>query len=362
MRILHILPKLEPSWALQQLLLLQEQLPDVEFESQVVILADEPSEFRDSPALAVSRIGRHRAFDPAAFRRLKAEITAHDPDIVHVWNWRTNRLGQLAAVSAGARRIVASQHRDMKFRGWVDERLDRWLAQRSAAIVVNHAEIRDVLVRQGISAEKVTVIPSGIRNTHPASVERGELLAELGLPSNSRLIGTVGRLVPEQRLKDLIWALDLLKVVRDDVHLLVVGDGPHRGRLERFRRQVQIDDKVHFLGMRDDVERLRPHWDAFCLAREDAGQPLALLEALTWGVPVVAADVPGTHELIRTGENGFLVRVGDRAGFARAMSKLLDDRELALRIGATARSSLSGEFGPQAVAARYASLYRQVAA
>src|SRR5205823_13545881 len=126
---------------------------------------------------------------------------------------------------------------------------------------------------------------------------REELLNELHLPSGSRLVGAVGRLWPQKRLKDLIWATDLLKSTRDDTHLLIVGDGPQRSRLERYAEQNAVLDRVHFLGERADVPRLMPNFDCLWLGSEYEGQSNAILEAMLAGVPVIATDIPGNGDL-----------------------------------------------------------------
>ncbi len=163
-------------------------------------------------------------------------------------------------------------------------------------------------------------------------------------------------------MKDLIWAADLLKVIRPDVHLLVIGDGPHRDRLIRFRRQVVIEDKVHFLGERDDVAQMMPHFDALWLGSEYEGLPNVIMEAMSHGVPVVATDIPGNRDLVVPGETGFLVPVGDRAGFARLTNKLLDNRELAQRLGEAGRQRVLNEFSVPRMVERHTALYRELLA
>ena len=161
---------------------------------------------------------------------------------------------------------------------------------------------------------------------------RRQLLAELGLPADSRLVGLVGRLWPQKRVKDAIWATDLLKVIRDDVHLLVIGDGPQRDRLRRYRDQCRIRDKVHFLGERGDVPRFLPHFDVLWSTSGYEGQSNVILEAMAAGVPVVATDIPGTRELVVAGR--------DRLSGARRRSgrvcqvdqRLLNDASLAAQL------------------------------
>lgn len=220
--------------------------------------------------------------------------------------------------------------------------------------------MRDFHVRHGLPAEKIRVIANGVLPAGPTSTSRRQFLAELGLPERSRLIGLVGRLCPRKRIKDAIWAADLLKVIRQDVHLLVIGDGPHRNRLCRFRDQVRIRDKVHFLGHRGDVVQMMPHFDVFWSTGAYEGQNNAVMETMAAGVPVVATDVPGTRDLVVPGTTGYLVPVGDRAGIARYANKLLDDADLARRLGQAGRERMQREFSVEEMVSRYAELYGEL--
>ncbi len=176
------------------------------------------------------------------------------------------------------------------------------------------------------------------------------------------MIGAVGRLWQQKRLKDLIWATDLLHVLRDDMHLLVIGDGPQRELLERYARQCQVADHVHFLGMRNDVPRLMPHFDVLWLASGFEGLPNVVMEAMAAGVPVVASDIPGTRELVVIRETGYLVPVGDRAAYARFAHKILEDPALQARLGEAGRKRIASEFTVDAMVAAHAALYRELLA
>ena len=209
-------------------------------------------------------------------------------------------------------------------------------------------------------AEKLRLIYNGVPPAAPSTSTREELLAELGLPANARLVGAVNRLWPQKRLKDLIWATDLLKVIRDDVHLLIIGDGPQRKALERFTRHCAVGDKVHFLGIRHDVPRLMPHFDLLWLASGYEGLPNVVMEAMAAGVPVVASDIWGNRELVVHEETGYLVTVGDRAGFGRWANKILDEPDLARRLGAAGQQRVTNEFSVTAMIDKHAALYREL--
>lgn len=365
LRILHVIPTLDRSGAEKQLTLLARGLPPSEFDVHVCALTRAGPLAAELAAAGVplTVIGKSAKIDPAAFWRLKRHMLALRPDLVQTWLFAANSYGRAAALAAGVPRIVASERCVDPWKVWHELAIDRWLAARTDRIVVNSSGVRDFYVRHGLPAGKFAVIRGGISpEPAPAQVKQGldraELLAELRLPPEARLLGAVGRLWPQKRIKDLIWAADLLKVVRDDAHLLIIGDGPHQARLERFRRQVRIEDKVHFLGHRADVPRLLPHFDVLWLASEYEGLPNVVMEAMAAEVPVVATDIPGNRDLVRPGETGFLVPLGDRAAFARRTKQILEDPELGRRLGVAGRRRVMSEFTVEQMVEGHVRLYR----
>lgn len=361
-RVLHIIPSLDRSGAEKQLTLLATHLARDEFDPHVCALTRSGPYEADLRAsgVPVTLIGKAHKADPSAFFRLKRHIATVRPELVHTWLFAANSYGRAAALAAGVRHLVAAERCVDPWKRWHELAIDRWLARRTERIVINSPGIRDFYVRHGLPEEKFVVIPNGIDPPPPATLSRDALLAELGLPPQARLIGAVGRLWPQKRVKDLIWAADLLKVIRDDVHLLIVGDGPHRRRLEQYRRQVRIEDKVHFLGHRSDVSRLMPHFDLLWLGSEYEGLPNVIMEAMAAGVPVVASDIAGNRDLVVPGETGYLVPLGDRAALARQANKLLDDAALSRRLGAAARRRILDSFSVERMVDRHARLYREL--
>jgi glycosyltransferase involved in cell wall biosynthesis len=363
-RILFIIPTLDRSGAEKQLALLAPALQQEGFDVHVCALTrggpyEEPLQAAGIP---VRVIGKRWKLDPPAYWRLKAHVAALRPDIVQTCLFAANAYGRAAALAAGVKHIVGGERCIDPWKQWHELAIDRYLAKRTEAIVVNSSGVRDFYVARGVPAEKFRLIPNGVGPAPPSDTTRTELLAELGLPAETRLIGAVNRLWPQKRVKDLIWAADLLKVIRDDVHLLIIGDGPHRDRLERYRKQVQISDRVHFLGTRNDVPRFMPHFDCLWLASAYEGMPNAVMEAMACGVPVVATDIPGNRDLVIHGETGYLVPKGDRAGIARHTNRLLDDAALAQRLGANGRERIANEFSVERMVAAYATLYRAMIA
>ena len=373
-RILQIIPTLDRCGAERQLTLLAGGLPREEFEVHVCALTRGGPLQQDLEAagVPVTTIHKRWKIDLRAYARLKRLIAAFRPELIHTWLFAANVYGRLAGRACGVARLVAAERCVDSWKGWLQLAIDRRLARFTTRIVANSPGVRDFYLAHGLPEEQFEVIPNGVVPAPPSAISRQQLLADLSLPDDARLIGLVGRLWPQKRVKDAIWAADLLKVIRGDVYLLVIGDGPHRARLETFRDQVVIRDKVLFLGPRDDVPNLLPHFDVLWSASAFEGQSNTIMEAMAAGVPVVATDIPGTRDLIVHGTSGYLVPTEGRPaalatvntsvakGLAKYTNVLLDDPALARRIGEAGRRRMLDEFGVDRMVARYADLYRRL--
>lgn len=361
-RIVQIIPTLVRGGAEKQLVLLARGLAREAYDVQVITLtAGGPLAADLAEAnIPVTAIDKRWKLDPTAFSRLVGELRRLRPALVHTWLFAANAYGRAAALRAGVPHIVGAERCVDLWKSWHELAIDRYLARRTDRVVVNSSGVRDFYKVNGIAAEKFVVIPNGVPAARESNVSRAELLEELKLPSHAKLIAAVGRLWPQKRIKDLIWAADVLKVIRDDLHLLIIGDGPLADRLRRFRRMCHIEDRVHFLGQRNDVPRLMPHFDVLWLGSAYEGQPNSVMEAMSAGVPVVATDIPGTRDLVLHDETGFLVPVGDRAAFARYTERILNDADLARRLGAAARERMLREFSVERMVERHVALYREL--
>ncbi len=362
-RLLQIIPTLDRAGAEKQMSLLVRHLDPSRFEPHVCVLTRSgplEGELR-AAGIPLHLVGKRRRVDLAAYLRLRRVIRQVRPDIVQTWLFAGNSYGRVAAREARVPVIVASERCvDLWKAGW-QFAIDRLLCRWTDAIVVNSPAVRDFYVQHGLPAEKFAVIPNAVElppEKPPCS--REELLKELGLPTQTRLVAVIGRLWPQKQIEDAIWAADLLKVIRDDVHLLVIGDGPERDRLLRFRDQVEIADRVHFLGHREDVPRILPHIDVLWSTSRYEGQSNTILEGMAYGRPIVATDIPGTRDMIIPGKTGFLFPVGDRAALARFTQQLLENPALANEIGQTARQFVAENFSLQRMVAQFQELYERL--
>lgn len=364
-RILQIIPTLDRCGAEKQLCLLARDLPKNQFDVHVCALTrgGPLQDTLSSAGIPLTIIGKKWKIDPFAYRRLVKLIRELEPDIVHTWIFAANAYGRQAAIAAGVKHIVAGERCVDSWKRWHEFAIDRRLARRTDRIVTNSTGVKAFYVHHGLPADKFSVIPNGVDATSPPPLlSRAEFLREFGLPGDARVIGCVNRLWPQKRVKDLIWSSDLLKVVRDDTHLLVIGDGPQRWRLEQYTEQIECLDRVHFVGQRADVASLLPHFECLWLGSQYEGQSNAIMEAMSAGIPVVATDIPGNRDLVVHDQTGYLVPIGDRAAIASWTKVLLEDRDLATRLGQAGHQRMRDEFTVERMVQRYVDLYTQIVA
>ncbi len=165
---------------------------------------------------------------------------------------------------------------------------------------------------------------------------------------------------PAKRVKDLIWAFELIRVMHREVVFVIVGDGPERARLEQFAHSLEIGTRVKFLGHRDDAQRLLPALDVFWLASDFEGLSNSIMEAMAAGLSVVASDIAPNRELVVHGQTGYLAPVGDRVAFAQLAERLLVDPVLASQFGTAGRQRIASDFSIARMVNGYAQIYREV--
>lgn len=359
-KLMLVIPTLVQGGAEKQLSLLAMGLDRERFDVRVVVLTHSgPWEkpLREA-GIEVELIGKRWKIDPFALRRLRRAMREFRPDIVHTWLFAANSYGRWAALQEGVPVVLGGERCVDPWKRDYELRIDRYLARRSTKLIANSSGVVGFYEQHGIAADKFVVIPNGIdARTIDRECSRRQLLEATGLPSEAKLIVAVGRLWPQKRIKDLIWATDLVHCVRDDVHLCVIGEGPERWRLERYASQVKIASHVHFLGHRADAAELVAGADLFWIGSGFEGQSNALMEAMRAGCCVVASDIPGNRDLVEDSVTGRLFPVGDRAALAKASLELLSDSSLAGRLGEQARAWIERECSVEKMIKAHEQLY-----
>lgn len=361
-RILHIIDALQLGGDAKQMLLLSQALVAEGWDVHVAALASRGGFERHFAAarIPVTTVGRRWPVDPLADLALSRHVARLRPDVVHTWDTIPGLLGPIVNRQNGRPRIIAGVYRIRRATPSWEWLVHRRFARHVDCFVSNSPTVRDWHAARGLPAKKFTIIPSGLKYDCPPprsgealrplglavaregrlanNTSRNQLFHELDLPPDARLIGVVGRLTRDKRVKDLIWAADLLRVLHDNLRVLIIGDGPQREQLVRYARLASDLDHIRFLGERDDVDRILPHLDVLWNASENTGQSLAILEAMAAGVPVIASDTPTNRELILENETGFLIPLHTRAGRAaraRHTDQIFNDPSIAVRLSAS---------------------------
>jgi glycosyltransferase involved in cell wall biosynthesis/CelD/BcsL family acetyltransferase involved in cellulose biosynthesis len=294
------------------------------------------------------------------WRALWARLRRERIDVLHAHKFGSNVWGTLVGRAARVPVVVAHEHM-WSFSGQRLRRfLDRHLIARGsdAFIAVSRESRRRMIELERIPPADVTYIPNGIPPA--ADGDPTKLRRELGIGPDDPLVGAVAVLRPEKAIDVLIRAAALLGEQFPSLRVAIAGDGPERAALEALAADLGAGDVVRFLGMRADVPDVLAGLDVAVLCSTFEGGPLALMEYMRAGKPIVATRVGGIPELIDDGVHGLLVDSGDHQQLAAAIGRLLADREQAARLGAHARERQRREFDADRMVRELERLYEDL--
>ena len=287
----------------------------------------------------------------------------HELDLVHVHYAVPNAVSAVLARQIAAPRplpVVTTLHgTDITLVGNDPSYLatTRWGIQQSDRVTTVSRALERATRDQLEIERPIEVIPNFIDpSRHRRAFESGGR-ARRWAQEDERIVVHISNFRPVKRIGDVI---DVFHRLCQDhrVRLLLVGDGPERAKAEARCRELGICDRMTFLGNLPQVEEILVGADLFLLPSETESFGLAALEALACKVPVVATEVGGLPEVVRDGETGFLLPLGDVEGMARAGDRLLRDEEMRTRFGERAQADAFERFAMDRVVARYREVYQ----
>lgn len=291
--------------------------------------------------------------DERSAELLADRLMALNTQVLHAHMYRAEVVGvaalDIVEQRTGHRPYMVSTVHSSRFRSPADrELLERITPKINRLIAVSDA-IVDKLVAEGRDTTAISRIYNGVDLERFDEATGGELIrAEFGIPADAPLAVVVGRLEPEKGHPTLIEAWPVVHHHFPSAHLLVVGEGSERDRLEglaaaHLRAEICCAS-VHFLGRREDVPQILAAANVVVMPSYREAQGLAIVEALAAHRPVVASNVGGIPEMIRSGENGILVPSQDPSALASAIGLLFRDRALANKLASAGHELVHQKF------------------
>ncbi len=321
-----------------------------------------PSPNQDSapeyPYFPVNRRGRT---DLTFFPRLVGAIRSFAPDIVHTHVHNGKYWGRVAAIAAGVPIIVHTEH-NSDFRAHpLAYLVNRFILNPKTARTIAFTRYQAEALRraESIRGDRLVVIPNGISSPPPTAVT----LRELFLPTKAApVIAHVGRLSAVKNQTLALHAFAEFLPSRPDAHLVFIGDGADRANLQALQRELHLEDRVHFAGFRSDARALLGTADLLLVTSQNEAMPIAVLEALFAGVPVVSTPWSGVEEILEEGRLGVIAESMKPSAVASALVRAIADPESPARTKlarATAESRYSVGAYVEAHKGLYETLYAQ---
>jgi glycosyltransferase involved in cell wall biosynthesis len=324
-----------------------KRLDPARFRSYLCVVHSPPPDRRDIQAadlreleglgVGVLRLECDSLVSNVAWARLYKLLRRESIGVMHAHMPRASVPGTIIARLARTPVVVSHEH-TWSFQGMPVRRfLDRNVVARGSDVMlaVSERDRQQMVAVERIPADRIRVLPNGI----PMPSESGvSVRADLGVGADVGLIGSVGRLYPQKGYDELIRAVALMKQsYARPLRCVILGHGPEQGRLTALIDELGVAEQVQLLGRRGDIADVVRALDVAVLSSRYEGMPLAIIEYMAGGAPIVSTAVGGVPELIEDGVHGLLVRPDDPAELAAGIQRLLEDRALARRLGEAAR-------------------------
>ena len=354
MKIMQVVLSLECGGLEKLVIGLSSELNKKGFKASILCLdkRGELAKEAESKGIKVLSMGKKPGFDFLLPFRLANVLRKEKIDFVHTHNFGPLIYGGLAARMAGIHAINTRHGREEKKASSCIWNLNRKI------IAISEDARRELLRHNKIPSCKVRVIYNGISINSKINVNKAvNKRQELGLNPSDLVVGNVARLSEEKDHFTLIEAFFKVNKEMENTMLVIAGDGQLKDSLRLKVKSLKLEDKVLFLGFRDDAQELMYIFDVFTLSSTTEGVSLTLLEAMASEKPVVATNVGGNPEVVTDGVTGFLVPPKEPERMAEAIIRILSDRDMAKRMGEAGRKRVEEKFSLERMVKEYQEIY-----
>lgn len=299
-------------------------------------------------------------WDKKAVADIRNFIQSNGIDIVQSHGYKADFFTLAASRHSKIKKIATchpwtetSYSRLAQFYTWIDQAL----LSRFDRIVAVSEQLKKEILEKNISPARISVIENGIdRRRFQVNTPRAELRREFGLPADRKIIGTIGRLVPEKGQHLLIEAAARLKDEFADAYFVIVGDGDLRRALEEQVAQANLTKRFRFLGTCNRIPEILCVMDVFTLPSISEGLPMVILEAMAAKKPIVATNVGAISEVLMHGKAGIVIHP-DAETLATAIARLLRNPPEARQLAAAAYQHVLEEYSSEKMVSEYIKIY-----
>lgn len=304
-------------------------------------------------------------FDPSMFQRIRQFVRDKEIDVLHAHN-----IGPLIYAGAATRlipmrrrpRIVYSDHNQLFSMNAARAGRVRWYLKMADQIVAVSVDLQRTLTeRLHAPPEKVVLLYNGVDARRFAAADRRKVRRELGIGDGEFVVGSAATLIEHKGFGYFLDAAPAVLAKAPGARFVIAGDGPLRAALEEKARTLGIAARVAFLGHRNDIPDVISSFDVSVLPSVTEGLPLALLEALAVGNPIVCTRVGGCPEIVDEGVNGFLVPSRDSAALAGSILRLYGDPALRAAMRERNQKKFNEQFTLSAMIDAHERMFRDLA-
>jgi len=298
------------------------------------------------------------------FLKLISILKKEKPQILHLHLFHADFLGRITGKISRVPIIISTIH-NVNFGGKLREKLLEYTDKFCDLGIVVSQMVAEVMIEKGvISGRKLKVVYNGIELKNfdlDKDISREKIRKKLGIRKNQNALISVGRLFKAKGYPYLVDAINILKKKYPDIRLLILGEGPERKKIEEQVKELRLEKNILLLGQKENVLEYLASTDVFVMPSLWEGFPMALLEVMAFGLPVVAARVGGVPEVIEDNENGFLVEPKSPDALAEKIDYVLSlSTKKKTEICKRAKKTIEEKFSLKKMVKEYENLYQKL--
>jgi glycosyltransferase involved in cell wall biosynthesis len=361
-RVLHVIDHLDLGGAQTALLDMLRHRDRSAFDVEVAVMHGRGPFAGALEAVGIKVHSLSRAkWPPGYVTEFLRLLRKADFQIVHFHLQGANWIAKPLAALVGQRILIAHDHTsgDLRFRGAGSLLPDASTHLFSSRVIAVSQGVRDFLTRwEAVPNDLIELVPNAVDDEIFRPCTEEEKLAardKLSIPDDAYVAGGMGRLAPEKNFAMLAQ----LAARHSEVTFVLAGSGPERDKILALASELGVDSRLRLLGMVLDRPLFYHALDAFILPSLYEGLPMAILEAMSSGVPIISSRLEGILAVIAEGKEGLLARPGDVTDFSRQLTRLEESPDLGGQLARAARAKAVSQFSASVTARRIESIYRQ---